>query len=81
MADFLRDRFPLGETSTVYMSGKALYTLVRWRKPGLITPIELYPSDAEEFRAAVREAQAEAWAEGYDTGASGDLHPEENPYL
>ena len=68
MRDYLRDRFPLQSTSTVYMSGRAVFNLVRWSKPGIITSVEIYPADAEAFRAAVREAQAEAWDEGCSAG-------------
>ena len=64
MSDYLRRRFPLDDTSTVYMSGKAVYNLVRRDKPGIIAPVDLLPGDAQAFRDAVREAMAEAWDEG-----------------
>lgn len=68
MSDYLRARFPLAGTSTVYMSGKSVYNLVRHDRPGIIAPVELLPGDAEAFEDAVRAALADAWDEGFDAG-------------
>lgn len=65
MSDYLKRRFPLESTSTVYMSGRAVYNLVRWSEPGIVASVELLPADADAFRDAVRGAMAEAWDEGY----------------
>lgn len=68
MNPYLKRRFPLDNTSTVYMNGKAVYNLVRRDRPGIIAPVELHPADAEAFRDAVRAAMAEAWDEGHRAG-------------
>ena len=65
MSDYLRSRFPLADTSTVYMSGEAEYYLVRHNRPGVIASAKMFPGDAQVFRDAVREALADAWDEGY----------------
>lgn len=85
MTDYLRKRFPLAGTSTVYMSGKSVYNLVRHDKPGIIASIELLPGDAAAFEDAVRGALADAWDEGYLVGtgdgfnrSQGNVTP--NPY-
>lgn len=83
MTDFLRDRFPLADTSTVYMSGESVYNLVHYNKPGIIRSIELRPEQAEAFREAVREAMAEAWDEGVEATWNPDgtrNRYTENPY-
>lgn len=82
MSDYLRNRFPLADTSTVYMSGKSVYNLVRYNKPGIIGSVELLPGDAEMFRAAVRDAMADAWDGGVARSESrgADSAFEENPY-
>lgn len=76
MSEYLKRRFPLDDTSTVYMSGKAVYNLVRRDRPGIISSVELFPADAEAFRDAVRDAMAEAWDEGvqvlFDGAPDGD---------
>lgn len=66
MSDYLRDRFPLADTSTVYMNGSAVYNLVHHDKPGIIAPVTMFPAQAEQFRAAIKEAMAEAFEEGAD---------------
>lgn len=66
MSDYLRRRFPLDDTSTVYMSGKAVYNLVRHDRPGIIASVELLPGDAERFREAVKNALADAWDQGHE---------------
>jgi hypothetical protein len=65
---YLRDRFPLEGTATVFMSGKAIYNLVRWDEPGLIAGVELTAAQADVFRTAVRKARAAAWEEGRRAG-------------
>ncbi|MDY0829105.1 hypothetical protein SK224_08180 [Microbacterium sp. BG28] len=75
MSDYLRDRFPLADTSTVHMSGESVYNLVRYGKPGIIRSVELFPDQAAAFRGSVREAMAEAHDIGYRQGvrdASGE---------
>ena len=85
MSDYLRKRFPLAGTSTVYMSGKSVYNLVRHDKPGIIASIELLPGDAIAFRDAVRSALADAWFEGADAAVKGYDLPDasniHNPYI
>lgn len=49
------------------MSGKSIYNLVRYDRPGIIASVELFPADADEFRAAVRTALMEAARAGYET--------------
>lgn len=66
MSDYLRKRFPLEATSTVRMSGKSVYSLVRYDVPGIIASIELFPADAEAFRSAVDTALREAARAGYE---------------
>jgi hypothetical protein len=82
MSDYLRRRFPLGDTSTVYMSGKGAYDLVGWGTPGVIASVELTANQAEAFRTAVRRAMAEAWDDGAVAGLAAysvdDCGP--NPY-
>lgn len=65
MSDYLRSRFPLADTSTVYMSGEAEYHLVRYNRPGLIASVRMLPERAQMLRDAVREALADAWDQGY----------------
>lgn len=67
-SDILKWRFPLDDTSTVYMSGKSVYHLVRYDAPGIIAPVELDPGQAQAFREAVRAAQADAWSAGFIAG-------------
>ena len=67
MNDYLRKRFPLDSTATVRMSGKSVYNLVRYNRPGIIASVELFPTDADTFRAAVSDALAEAGRAGYET--------------
>ena len=64
MGDYLRDRFPLASTCTVYMDGKSRYNLVRFDRPGIIAPVTLTREQADAFCDAVRTARAEAWDEG-----------------
>lgn len=86
--DYLQRRFPLDRTSTVYMDGTEVYSLVRHDKPGIIASVALLPADAETFRQAVRAAQADAWEEGamqalreegYDVAAQASVL-RKNPY-
>ena len=83
MGDFLRDRFPLAGTSTVYMDGTSVYNLVRFDRPGIIAPVRLSPEQAEAFEQAVQAARAEAWDEGAEAmeqhWAYGNDEPS-NPY-
>lgn len=79
MSDWLKRRFPLAGTSTVYMSGEAVYNLVQYSKPGIITPVTLSPEKAKLFREAVREAREEAWNQGYEAGLNTDNKG--NPYV
>lgn len=85
MSDYLRKRFPLAGTSTVYMSGKSLYNLVRHDRPGIIASVELLPGDAIAFDEAVRNALADAWFEGADAAVQGYDLPDaaqiHNPYI
>ena len=64
MGDYLRDRFPLAPTSSVYMDGTSCYNLVRFDRPGIIAPVVLSLEQADAFCDAVRTARAEAWDEG-----------------
>ena len=64
MGDYLRDRFPLATTDTVYMDGTSRYNLVRFDRPGIIAPVTLTREQADAFCDAVRTARAEAWDEG-----------------
>ena len=80
MGDYLRDRFPLAGTSTVYMDGTSGYNLVRFDRPGIIAPVRLSSEQAEAFEQAVQAARAEAWDEGYDYATNGKWGPGENPY-
>lgn len=68
MSDRLRERFPLEQTSTVYMTGKSVYNFVRYGTPGIIASVELLPGDAEAIRKEFHKALAEVWAEGRDHG-------------
>lgn len=70
MSDWLKRRFPLADTSTVYMSGEAVYNLVQYSKPGIIAPVTLSVERAELFREAVKEAMEEAYHKGYEEGYS-----------
>ena len=65
MSDYLKSRFPLAPTSTVYMNGTAVYNLVHRDRPGIIASAALHPADAEKFTEAVQRALADAWDEGY----------------
>lgn len=83
MSDYLTEGWPLGETSTMYMNGKAVYDIRRYGKPGILASVELRPEKAEWVREAVadriREVQAEAWDEGHRfTGYEPERN--ENPY-
>ena len=80
MGDYLRDRFPLASTCTVYMDGTSRYNLVRFDRPGIIAPVTLTGEQADAFCDAVRTARAEAWDEGYDYATNGKWGPGENPY-
>lgn len=85
MGDYLRDRFPLASTCTVYMDGTSRYNLVRFDRPGIIAPVTLTGEQAEAFCDAVRTARAEAWDEGFQDrqrqGSEGDDGPRYmNPY-
>ena len=87
MGDYLRDRFPLAPTSSVYMDGTSCYNLVRFDQPGIIAPVVLSLEQADAFCDAVRTARAEAWDEGFVAGVNADMgdyeHPPEivtNPY-
>lgn len=62
----LLGRFPLGDTSTVYMSGEAAYTFNRPDQAGIITVLVLSPAVAGEIDRAVWSAMANAWDEGHD---------------
>lgn len=73
MADYLRDRFPLAGTSTVYMDGTSGYDLVRFDRPGIIAPVRLSLEQAAAFRQAVQAARAEAWDEGYQASTDVEL--------
>lgn len=44
MSNYLRDRWPLAETSTVYMDGTALYSLVHPTKPGILGTVRMTPN-------------------------------------
>ena len=87
MSDYLKSRFPLAPTSTVYMNGTSVYNLVHRDRPGIIASVTLYPEDAEKFTKAVQRALADAWDEGFDAGERDVLEHEtfnepciKNPY-
>jgi len=68
VSDYLKKRFPLSETSTIRMSGKAVYNLVRYDTPGIIAAVELFAADANEVRKAYRKAIEDAFNAGYNEG-------------
>ena len=85
MSDYLRRRFPLGDTSTVYMDGTSCYQLVSHDRPGVIATVVMRPEQAEMFRQAIGRAMADAWDEGLECAlASGTLLSDRsdwpNPY-
>lgn len=65
MSDYLRRRFPLGDTSAVYMDGTSCYQLVSHDRPGAIATVVMRPEQAEMFRQAIGRAMADAWDEGH----------------
>ena len=83
MGDYLRDRFPLASTCTVYMDGTSRYNLVRFDRPGIIAPVTLTREQADAFCDAVRTARAEPCDEGAEAmeqhWAYGNDEPS-NPY-
>lgn len=63
MSNYLTDNWPLGSTSTIYMSGKAVYTVRRYNKPGTMASVELFPADAQAIRDVINERTADLEAE------------------
>lgn len=63
------------------MTGKGVFNLVKWGKPGVIAAVELHPDAAETFCEAVWEALADAWDQGVAAAnaATSDFSPE-NPF-
>ena len=81
VGDYLRDRFPLASTCTVYMDGTSRYNLVRFDQPGIIAPVTLTREQADAFCDAVRTARAEAWDEGVAVALNHALRNEDGTTL
>ena len=68
MTDYLRKRFPLADTSTVYMDGTSVFHLVSHDHPGIIAAVVMRPDQAETYRESIGRAMAQAWDEGFKVG-------------
>lgn len=66
MANHLTEGWPLGPTSTVYMSGEGLYHVRRHGKPGILATVKLPFADAAAIRVVVQEALQDARAQGWN---------------
>lgn len=66
MSDYLTDGWPLGHTSTVYMSGQSVYDVREYGKPGVLARPVLSGDEAQIIRDVVEhrinQAKAEALA-------------------
>ena len=82
----MRRRFPLGDTSTVYMDGTGCYQLVSLDRPGVIATVVMRPDRAEMYRESIGRAMADAWDEGHNAGCGdpykryGECDCGPNPY-
>ena len=70
MNDYLTENWPLAETSTVFMSGKSVFQIRRYDKPGIITTVEMFAADAQAVRDAVSERVKDAQHEALREAAS-----------